>query len=165
MRVSWSSGSWISCFCCDFRTYAIISSVAAISVMTRDARYVEERVNESCCRLLQRMRPRVREIHSTWSRKSRLKVKSSRDHRPLLLWLSHTRRVAVRGASNGPQRRFAAMPQSFRSRRQSGLVASIAKTALMTPSGHSNKRAKSTCEVQRVDILERPVVAPPRQPT
>jgi hypothetical protein len=38
----------------------------------------------------------------------------------------------------GPQRRFAAPPQSFRSRGQTGLVANIAKTALLT---HSRRQA------------------------
>src|SRR5262249_37193573 len=36
----------------------------------------------------------------------------------------------------GPQRRFAALPQPFRSRRYTGLVADNAKTALMTRHRH-----------------------------
>ncbi len=34
----------------------------------------------------------------------------------------------------GPQRRFAALPQSFRSRSETGRVKDVAKTALMTQS-------------------------------
>jgi hypothetical protein len=39
------------------------------------------------------------------------------------------------GSFYGPQRRFAPLPQSFRSRRQTGRVANIAKTALTILNG------------------------------